>query len=178
MCCSRVKKYCDKVGIDQKRTKNDVRSLGCSLDSYMVHLPLPRRHGLLIGAPLLLLWKILPLALLLTLLISWRLLRADLGIMPCASTLVTVPSYWNLCLVGCRRFRLHLALSLIGRTGGLILVIIVNLLQLLLVMILIALPSHPWTSCRCGDTLIRPNIDCQLRTGKLNLRLTPESVMI
>ena len=139
MCCSRIKKYCSRMRVDQKRTENDVRSFRCSLNSYVVHLSLSRRLGLLIGASLLLWWKILPLALL----VNWRLLRADVGIVPCASTLVTVPACWELCLSGCRRIHLHLALSLIDRSGGLILVTLhlTHLLALAALLLLISLLS-------------------------------------
>ena len=125
--------------VDQKRTENDVRSFRCSFDSYVVHLSLSRRLGLLIGASLLLWWKILPLALL----VNWCLLRADIGIMPCAPTLVTFSSCRNLCLVGCRRVGLLLALSLIGRSGGLILVTLhlTHLLALAALLLLISLLS-------------------------------------
>ena len=107
----------------------------------MIHLLLPRRLALLIGASLLLLGRVLPLALLLPLLVTLHLTGTSISIMACSTTLVARP---NACsLIGCGRGSLHLTLSWIHRTSRLTLIVLslAHLLALTALLVLVSLLS-------------------------------------
>ena len=96
MCSTSIKKYSSRIGVDCKRTENDIWSICCGFCRHMVDLALKWRPILLVGASLLLLlWGVLPSALLLLL----SLLRAVVGEVPTVATLVAVSNHWNSSLI-------------------------------------------------------------------------------
>ena len=129
-----IKKYCSRVGVDCKRTKHNVWGFCCSFCRHMVHLALKWCPILLVEAPLLLLWGVLPSALLLLL----PLLRAVVGEVPTVATLVVVSNHWNSSLIWGRWVGLPLWHSSVGRALALILITL-TLTCLLLILLLLGL---------------------------------------